>query len=82
MGQFVTRIGAELAAAVDELVEKGVFASRSDAVRKALAEVVDRERREEIGQQIIEGYKRFPETEEEMETARLNAIRMVEEEPW
>ena len=82
MGQFVTRIDSELAAAVDELVEKGVFDSRSDAVRKALAEVVDRERREEIGRQIIEGYKRFPETEEEMERARQNAIRLVNEEPW
>ncbi|MEA1904227.1 MAG: ribbon-helix-helix domain-containing protein [Actinomycetota bacterium] len=82
MGQFVTRIDADLAAAVDELVEKGIFDSRSDAVRKALAEVVDRERREEIGRQIIEGYKRFPETEAEMKRAEQNAINLVNEEPW
>jgi len=78
----VTRIDAELAKAVDDLVEKGIFDSRSDAVRKSLAAVVDKLRREEIGRQIIEGYERFPETEAEMERARSNAIRLVDEEPW
>ncbi|MGH2763360.1 MAG: ribbon-helix-helix domain-containing protein [Thermoleophilaceae bacterium] len=33
MKQFVTRIEDELAASIDELVERGVVESRSDAVR-------------------------------------------------
>ena len=41
----MTRIDAELAKAVDDLVEKGIFDSRSDAVRKSLAAVVDKLRR-------------------------------------
>lgn len=82
MGQFVTRIDSELAAAVDELVEAGEYKSRSDAVRKALTALVDLHRRRRIGDAIVAGYLRFPETEEEMEQARQNAIDIVNEEPW
>jgi Arc/MetJ-type ribon-helix-helix transcriptional regulator len=82
MGQFVMQIDAELAKAVDDLVEEGTYDSRSDAVRKALTALVDLRRRRKIGEQIVEGYLRFPETPEEMEQARLNAIEIVNEEPW
>ena len=78
----MTRIDAELAAAVDELVEKGVFDTRSDAVRKSLAEVVDRLRRNEIGRTIVEGYQVLPLTERETWALRENARILVEEEPW
>lgn len=38
--RWVTRIPDELAAAIDELVRDGVFASRSDAVRVGLDALV------------------------------------------
>lgn len=78
----MTRIDEDLAAAVDELVEKGVFESRSDAVRQALAEVVDRERREQIGREIVEGYQRVPPTEAELKAAEASGRAMIEAEPW
>lgn len=81
-GQLVTRIDAELSAAVDELIQEGEYESRSDAMRKALTALVDLHRRRKIGDQIVEGYLRFPETAEELEQARLNAIEMVNEIAW
>ncbi len=82
MPQFVTRLDDDLATAVDELVEEGVVASRSDAVRRALAELVDRRRRERIGQAIVDGYTRMPQTEEEVAWADESSREMIEEEPW
>lgn len=82
MGQFVTRIDEEIVRAVDELVEAGVFESRSDAVRQGLAAVMDTHRRTQIGRQIIEGYRTIPETAAEMELADISARAMIAAEPW
>lgn len=82
MVQLVTRVDAELAAAVDRLVETGEVASRSDAVRLALEALIDVRRRATIGRQIIEGYQRVPETEEELTWAGTSTRRLIEEEPW
>jgi Arc/MetJ-type ribon-helix-helix transcriptional regulator len=82
MGQFVTRIDDDLARAIDDLVEEGVFESRSDAVRQGLAAIMDTHRRTRIGRQIIEGYRKFPETAAEMELAEAVATLMIAAEPW
>lgn len=84
MPQVIARVPAELVAAVDDLVADGVFGSRSDVVREALARLIDRHRRAEIGRQIVEGYLRMPQTEEEWEELgdRDEDIKMIEEEPW
>ncbi len=82
MTQFVTRIDDRLARAVDDLVESGVFESRSDAVRAGLDVVVDRERRRLIGEQINAGYERLPETEQALAAAEARGRAMILEEPW
>lgn len=82
MTQLVTRIPDELAEQIDALVAEGVVASRSDAVRRALVELLDRYQRRRIGEDIIEGYERIPETDEELAWANDLAVRMIEEEPW
>lgn len=82
MSQLVTRIDDDLASEVDALVSEGVVASRSDAVRQGLRALVDRHRRRKIGQAIVEGYVRQPQTEEEIGWADEATIRMIEEEPW
>jgi Arc/MetJ-type ribon-helix-helix transcriptional regulator len=82
MTQFVTRLDDDLAAAVDELVADGVVPSRSEAVRRGLAELVDRKRREKIGQAIVDGYTRMPQTDEEMAWAEASAKEMFEQESW
>lgn len=82
MGQFVTRIDDNLARAIDDLVEEGVFESRSDAVRQGLAAIMDTHRRTQIGRQIIEGYRKIPETAAEMELADIVGRAMIAAEPW
>ena len=82
MAQFVTRLEDALAERVDSLVVAGALASRSEAVRIGLEEIVDRLEREQIGKQIIDGYRRIPETEEELEWAEQSLQEMLEEEPW
>ena len=82
MAQLVTRVGESLVDRVDSLVAAGVLANRSEAVRLALEDLVDRLEREEIGRQIVEGYKRMPQTPEEMEWAEQSLERMLAEESW
>ena len=82
MAQFVTRLEDSFAERVDSLVAAGVLASRSEAVRVGLEELVDRLERERIGREIIEGYRRMPQTEEELAWAEDALEQMLEEEPW
>lgn len=80
--QIAVRMSDELAARLGELVEGGRFVSKAEAVRTAVEELVDRERRRMIGEQIAEGYRRVPQTDDDLEEATRAAIRSIEEEPW
>ena len=82
MAQFVTRLQDSLAERVDSLVAAGVLASRSEAVRLGLEELTDRLERERIGRQIVEGYERIPQPEEELEGIDEELDEMLAEEPW
>jgi Arc/MetJ-type ribon-helix-helix transcriptional regulator len=82
MTQVIARVPDDLAAALDRLVSSGAFASRSDAVREALVQLVDRHRRAEIGSEIVEGYRRMPQTDDEVGWVDAIARAMIEEEPW
>lgn len=80
--QLVTRVSDSVAEAVDGLVERGVFASRSEAVRAGLEAVVDRERRNGIGQAIVDGYRRIPQDADDLAWSDAATSAMVAEEPW
>ena len=82
MAQLVTRVDDDLAAAVDRLVEAGVVASRSEAVRFGLEQLVDRFRRAEVGERIARGYREHPQTDAEVAWADEASVRMIAEEPW
>ena len=82
MPQLVTRVDDELAAAVDELVASGAVASRSEAVRVALEQLVDRHRRRSVGEQIAAGYRATPQTDTEVGWADEASARMIADEPW
>lgn len=82
MVQFVTRVDDALAAQVDELVSAGGAASRSDAVRSGLAALVDMHRRRRIGEAIVEGYRRQPQTADEIGFADAATAAMITEEAW
>lgn len=82
MAQLVTRIDEQLASDVDELVKEGVVTSRSEAVRMGLEQLIDRHRRQRVGAQIIEAYRRLPQTVEETTGLDESTRALVEEEPW
>jgi Arc/MetJ-type ribon-helix-helix transcriptional regulator len=82
MAQLVTRVNEDLAAAVDELVAAGVVASRSEAVRLGLERLVDRYRRDRVGAEIAEGYRRHPQDASEVGWADEASVRMIRDEPW
>ena len=82
MSQFVTRVDERLAEDVDQLVAAGVVASLSDAVRRGLEELVDRHRRRQVGEQIVDAYARIPQTESEVGWADEATRQMIADEPW
>jgi len=69
-------------AQLDAIVASGEAESRSDAVRRALRAMIDQRRRRLVGEAIAEGYRRVPETDEELCWATENARAMIAEEPW
>lgn len=82
MAQLVTRIEEGLVAEVDRLVAAGAVASRSEAVRRGLRELVERERRAATGVAIVEGYRRRPQTDDEVGWADAATEQMIAEEAW
>jgi Arc/MetJ-type ribon-helix-helix transcriptional regulator len=82
MPQLVTRVDDELAAGIDELVAAGTVANRSEAVRLALEQLVDRHRRRIVGEQIVAGYRAMPQTDTEVGWADDASVRMIADEPW
>jgi len=82
MAQLVTRIDEQLASDVDDLVKDGVVTSRSQAVRMGLEQLIDRHRRQRIGEQITDAYRRSPQTVEETTGLDEATRALVEEEPW
>ena len=82
MAQLVTRIDEGLARQVDDLVASGIVASRSEAVRLGLIELVRGFRREQVGRAIVAGYRAIPQSEAELGWADAATVRMIADEPW
>lgn len=82
MAQFVTRLDDGLAAAVDRLVDEGVVASRSDAVRLGLEALIDRHRRGKVADAIVDGYRRKPQVSTEIGWPDSATVAMIADEPW
>ena len=80
--QIAVRIPNALARSLDALVSEGRFETKAEAVRAALQTLVEQERRRRVGELIADGYRRIPQDDDELETARSAAIRSIEEEPW
>jgi Arc/MetJ-type ribon-helix-helix transcriptional regulator len=82
MAQLVARVDDALAAKLDELVTDGVVSNRSEAVRLGLERLVDEHRRRRIGAEIVEAYRRMPQTEEELAGLDEATRALIAEEPW
>jgi metal-responsive CopG/Arc/MetJ family transcriptional regulator len=75
------QVDDELIAELDSIVASGEAESRSDAVRRALEAMIDQRRRRLVGEAIAEGYRRVPETDEELGRAIESTRSMIAEEP-
>lgn len=82
MAQLVTRIDDALLAEVDALVVEGSVASRSDAVRVALRDLIGRRRRAAIGEAIRADYAARPQTDAEVGWSDAATVAMIAEESW
>jgi Arc/MetJ-type ribon-helix-helix transcriptional regulator len=80
--QLVTRVPDDVIAAVDKLVQEGVFQSRSEAVRAGLAVVVERQRRAATGRAIADGYRQMPQRGDDLAWTDAASVAMIAEEPW
>jgi Arc/MetJ-type ribon-helix-helix transcriptional regulator len=67
---------------VDALVEQGVVANRSEAVRLGLERLVDEHRRRRVGEALVSAYRRQPQTDEELAGLDDATRALVHEEPW
>ena len=80
--QIAVRLPDALLASLDDLVTRGRFESRAQAVRTAIDELLERDRRRREGEEIADGYRRLPQTDDEVEAATAAATCSIEEEPW
>ena len=79
--QTLVQLNEELLRRLDERAARE-GRSRSSLIREAIETYMVDEARDEITRQIIAGYERIPETDEEMAVAEREAREMIREEPW
>jgi metal-responsive CopG/Arc/MetJ family transcriptional regulator len=80
--QLAIRLPDDLLRDLDWLILRLNYDSRAEAMRDALVKLIDQERRREIGEQIAEGYRRMPQTDEEIASAYESLRQSIDEEPW
>ena len=80
--QIAVRLPEEQLTLLDDLVTRGVYASRAAAVRAGIETLVEVERRHRDDRAIVEGYRRTPPTHAERETAVASIRAAIAEEPW
>ena len=72
----------ELLQSLDWLVVRCDFENRAEAIRAALEAFADAERQRQIGEQIVAGYERIPETAQEVDWARLTTFDGLPDDDW
>ena len=80
--QIAVRLDEDDVARLDDMVSEGRFDSRAEAVRAAVRGMLDAERRRAAGEAIAAGYRRVPQSDDEVTAAEVNVRRLIEEEPW
>jgi len=80
--QIAVRLSPELLADLDELVARGVYASRAAAIRAGVEAITELERRRMTDRAIVDGYRRLPPDISETEAALASLREAIVEEPW
>ena len=83
MSKMITvRMPEERVARIDALVQTEAYESRASFIVEAIDRLVRELEEREIDRRIVEGYSRFPQTEEDERWARAAALDSIREEPW
>lgn len=82
MTQVVTRLDDKLVEELDGLVADGVVTNRSEAVRLGLERLIEEHRRQRVGAEIVDAYRRQPQTDNELAGIDHATRALIEEEPW
>jgi Arc/MetJ-type ribon-helix-helix transcriptional regulator len=69
-------------AAIDELVASGSRRSRAAVIIEAIDRLVADLERERIDREIVKGYTRIPQTDEELRWADSAGRRSIADESW
>lgn len=80
--QIAVRLPTQLLVALDDIVDRGVFDSRSAAVRAGLEAVLRQEAERLIDHAIVDGYTKHPPTEDEHAAAVASLRAAILDEPW
>lgn len=80
--QLAIRLPDELVVDLDWVVHRLKYHSRAEAMRDALVRLIDQERRRQIGEQIADGYRRMPQTEEEMADIPFQSWDLDDDDDW
>ena len=83
MTRMITvRMPDDRVASIDALVASGDHRSRASVIIEAIDRLVAELERERIDQEIVDGYTRVPQTDEELEWADWSTEESIREEPW
>lgn len=80
--QIAVKLPTQVLDQIDRLVAEGAFASRSQAVRTALHRMLGEMASAQIDHGFADGFRRHPETREELAEAERLAVEAIEAEPW
>lgn len=80
--QIAVRLPRELLAGLDDLVARGVYASRTAAVRAGVEAITELQRRRATDRAIVDGYRRVPPSVPEVDAAVASLRDAIAEEPW
>jgi len=78
---ITVRMSDDRVAAIDALVASG-RASRAAVIVEAIDRLVAQLESERIDREIVEGYTRIPQTDEELAWAEWSTLESLREEPW
>ena len=82
LASTIEAVRAESDAVLERLVEAGVYASVADAVAADVEELSRAVRQRLEGDAILAGYRRAPQTDDEVAVARSAGVRAIAAEPW
>jgi Arc/MetJ-type ribon-helix-helix transcriptional regulator len=80
--QIAVRLPTEQLEVLDDLVDRGVYATRAAAVRAGIGVLVELDRRHRDDRSIVAGYQRTPPTDAETAAAIASLRDAIAEEPW